>query len=91
MEETCVLLTPAGKRSFKHIYFGRPKVDRNEITPAGNYRYYFICSTEQLYRYFRRFNPGEAIIEYPTTLRDRLIDFHVKSLEGYENLATNEQ
>lgn len=91
LEETCVLLTPAGKRSFKHIYFGRPKVDRNEITPAGNYRYYFICSTEQLYRYFRRFNPGEAIIEYPTTLRDRIIDFHVKSLEGYEDLANNEQ
>ena len=86
-----MLLTPAGTQSFKHIYFGRPKVDRKEITPAGNYRYYFICSTEQLYRYFRRFNPGEAIIEYPTTLRDRIIDFHVKSLEGYEDLAANEQ
>ena len=91
LEETRVLLTPAGTLSFKHIYFGRPKVDRKEITPAGNYRYYFKCSTEQLYRYFRRFNPGEAIIEYPTTLRDRIIAFHVKSLEGYEDLAANEQ
>ena len=84
LEETCVLLSPAGTLSFKHIYFGRPKVDKKEIAPDGNYRYYFTCSTEQLYRYFRRFNPGEAIIEYPTTLRDKIIAFHVKSLEGYE-------
>jgi len=86
LEETCVILSPAGILSFKHIYFGRPKVDRKEITPLGNYKYYFTCSTEQLYRYFRRFNPGEAIIEYPTTLRDKIIDFHIKSLKGYENL-----
>ena len=89
LEETCVILSPAGILSFKHIYFGRPKVDRKEITPLGNYKYYFTCSTEQLYRYFRRFNPGEAIIEYPTTLRDKIIDFHTKSLEGYENLENN--
>lgn len=89
LEETCVILSPAGTLSFKHIYFGRPKVDRKEITPSGNYKYYFTCSTEQLYRYFRRFNPGEAIIEYPTTLRDKIIDFHTKSLEGYENLENN--
>lgn len=90
LEETCVLLTPSGTLSFKHIYFGRPKVDRKEITTEGNLRYYFKCSTEQLYRYFRRFNPGEAIVEYPKTLQDKIIGFHVKSLEGYENLLIND-
>lgn len=85
VEESCVLLSAKGTYSFKHIYFGRPQVDHKEQTPEGNFRYYFRCSTEQLYRYFRRFNPGEAIVEYPLSLRNRIMDFHRKSLESYES------
>lgn len=83
-ETSCVLLTKKGLSSFRHIYFGRPKVEKKESAPNGGFRYYFNCSEEQLYRYFRRFNPGEAIVESPPSLRDRIIDFHKKSLEVYQ-------
>lgn len=83
-EKSCVLLTKKGLSSFRHIYFGRPKIKEKKPAPNGGFRYYFICSEEQLYRYFRRFNPGEAIVESPPSLRDRIIDFHKKSLEVYQ-------
>lgn len=83
-KKSCVLLTKKGLSSFRHIYFGRPKVEKKEPAPNGGFRYYFNCSEEQLYRYFRRFNPGEAIVESPPSLRDRIIDFHRKSLEVYQ-------
>lgn len=83
-ETSCVLLTKKGLSSFRHIYFGRPKIKEKKPAPNGGFRYYFICSEEQLYRYFRRFNPGEAIVESPPSLRDRIIDFHKKSLEVYQ-------
>ena len=74
-ETSCVLLTKKGLSSFRHIYFGRPKIEKKEPAPNGCFRYSFNCSEEQLYRYFRRFNPGEAIVESPPSLRDRIIDF----------------
>ena len=83
-ETSCVLLTKKGLSSFRHIYFGRPKIKEKEPAPNGCFRYSFNCSEEQLYRYFRRFNPGEAIVESPPSLRDRIIDFHKKSLEVYQ-------
>lgn len=83
-ETSCVLLTKKGLSSFRHIYFGRPKIEKKEPAPNGCFRYSFNCSEEQLYRYFRRFNPGEAIVESPPSLRDRIIDFHKKSLEVYQ-------
>ena len=83
-KKSCVLLTKKGLSSFRHIYFGRPKVEKKEPAPNGGFRYYFNCSEEQLYRYFRRFNPGEAIVESPPSLRDRIIDFHKKSLGVYQ-------
>lgn len=83
-ETSCVLLTKKGLSSFRHIYFGRPKIEKKEPAPNGCFRYYFNCSEEQLYRYFRRFNPGEAIVESPPSLRDRIIDFHKKSLGVYQ-------
>ncbi|EGG91044.1 hypothetical protein HMPREF0491_02394 [Lachnospiraceae oral taxon 107 str. F0167] len=85
LEESCVILNTKGLSSFKHIYFGRPQVDSKEQTPEGNFKYYFKCSTEQLYRYFRRFNSGEAIVEYPIELRNKIISFHQKSLEVYQD------
>lgn len=90
LEESCILLNPQGISSFKHIYFGRPTVDSKKAAPDGNFKYYFKCSTEQLYRYFRRFNPGEAVVEYPASLRDRIIEFHKESLNGYKNLKVSE-
>ncbi len=83
-ETSCVLLTKKGLSSFRHIYFGRPKIKEKKSAPNGCFRYYFNCSEEQLYRYFRRFNPGEAIVESPPSLRARIIDFHKKSLEVYQ-------
>lgn len=83
-ETSCVLLTKKGLSSFRHIYFGRPKIKEKKPAPNGGFRYCFNCSEEQLYRYFRRFNPGEAIVESPPSLRDRIIDFHKKSLEVYQ-------
>lgn len=83
-ETSCVLLTKKGLSSFRHIYFGRPKIEKKEPAPNGCFRYSFNCSEEQLYRYFRRFNPGEAIVESPPSLRARIIDFHKKSLEVYQ-------
>lgn len=83
-EKSCVLLTKKGLSSFRHIYFGRPKIKEKKPAPNGGFRYYFNCSEEQLYRYFRRFNPGEAIVESPPSLRDRIIDFHKKSLGVYQ-------
>lgn len=83
-ETSCVLLTKKGLSSFRHIYFGRPKIKEKKPAPNGCFRYSFNCSEEQLYRYFRRFNPGEAIVESPPSLRDRIIDFHKKSLEVYQ-------
>lgn len=58
-ETSCVLLTKKGLSSFRHIYFGRPKIEKKEPAPNGCFRYSFNCSEEQLYRYFRRFNPGK--------------------------------
>lgn len=83
-KKSCVLLTKKGLSSFRHIYFGRPKIKEKKPAPNGGFRYCFNCSEEQLYRYFRRFNPGEAIVESPPSLRDRIIDFHKKSLEVYQ-------
>lgn len=83
-KETCVLLNKSGISSFRQIYFGRPKAERKEVDSNGTYRYYFNCSEEQLYRYFRRFNPGEALVEYPQSLKDRIMKFHRDSLKTYE-------
>ena len=68
VEESCVFLSAKGIYSFNHLYFGRPQVERKEQTAEGNFRYYFSCSTEQLYRYFHRFNPRDAIVEYYLSL-----------------------
>ena len=84
-KETCVLLNKAGISSFKQIYFGRPKVEKKEETGDGNYRYYFNCSQYQLYLYFRRFNAGEAFVECPKELQDKIRIFHEKSLDTYKS------
>ena len=40
-ETSCVLLTKKGLSSFRHIYFGRPKIEKKEPAPNGCFRYSF--------------------------------------------------
>jgi hypothetical protein len=81
--ETCVKLTDYGLISFNRIYYGRPKYDRTEICHDGQL-FYFNCSKDQLFFYFRRFEAGTAEILYPASLRERMIKFHSDALESYK-------
>lgn len=92
-DEICVRLAPnntnsisqSGQTLFKRIYFGRPIVERIEpdIENHGSDLYYFHCSEEQIFQYFKRFDGGTAEILYPQRLRDRMILFHKKNYESY--------
>lgn len=82
-EETCVKLSDAGVRSYIRIYYGRPQYDRIEKI-QNEYFYYFKCSKEQLFLYFRRFGNKSAEILSPESLRQRMIDFHEKALDLYK-------
>ena len=88
-EEICVKLSEAGKRSYNRIYYGRPEYERIEKKVDGDY-YYFQCSRDQVFFYFRRFNPGHAEIISPESLRKEMIKFYEKSLEVYEEVKVNE-
>lgn len=82
---TCVRLTADGRKSFQKIYQGRPIVDRkDEEDSDGHVNLYFSCSQEQLFLYFRRFNPGEITILYPQKLKKRLYQFHYDHLKNLE-------
>lgn len=89
VEETCVKLSPEGEKNFNKIYFGRPIVDRREIHNGYSY-YYFSCSWDQLFLYFKRFEGGSAEILYPQSLRDRLIQFYKEALKAYGNNENTE-
>lgn len=82
-EETCIRLTDRGKKSFNRIYYGRPQFSR--IEKAGtDYLYFFNCSKDQIYLYFRRFGQDEAEIVYPESLRKKMIAFHTGALSMYK-------
>lgn len=81
-EESCVKLSNKGRISFSRIYFGRPQVDRIEEKPDGYY-YYFKCSKEQVFFYFRRFGSDDAEIISPEPLRQKMIEFHLQAFENY--------
>ena len=82
-EEACVRLNSYGVKSFNRIYYGRPQYERIEVKDEHSY-YYFKCSSDQLFLYFKRFEGDEVEILYPKTLRDRMIRFHKESLKVYE-------
>ncbi len=82
-EETQVRLTNDGVRDFNRIYFGRPIVDDIK-EHDGVYDYYFKGSKDQIYFYFRRFGNGDAEIISPVSLRTKMIDFHAKAINKYE-------
>lgn len=81
-EEACVRLTEEGATSYQRIYFGRPAYERIEHDENGDL-YYFCCSKEQLFLYFKRFGFGEAEVIAPVSLRKRMIDFHFGALRMY--------
>ena len=82
--ETCVRLTAQGVNEYRRIYFGRPDriLDKDEEREDGTY-YYFECSTNQIYLYFRRFGCNAEII-YPKDLRDKISEFHHNAASIYE-------
>ena len=80
--ETVIEMTESGRASFRSIYNNRPIQDRIEGPDSnGIYTYYFSCSQKQLFLYFRRFNPGEARIIKPESLKQELREFHTRQLE----------
>ncbi|MBR1710996.1 MAG: WYL domain-containing protein [Clostridia bacterium] len=83
--ETCVRLSEKGQQSFQMIYFGRPTVSRKEKAEDGSMLYYFQSSTDQVYRYFIRFNAGEAEVLYPEQLRDNLRKFYEAAFRVYKS------
>lgn len=82
-EETCVKLTDYGVISYNRIYYGRPMYERIETCPNGRL-FFFKCSKDQIFFYFRRFEVGAAEILYPNSLRERMINFHSAALGSYK-------
>lgn len=82
-EETCVKLTEEGRKFFNRIYYGRPKVEQMEHVD-GAWLYYFRCSKEQLYQYFKRFENGRVEVIMPEKLRIRIMEFHSQELKLYK-------
>ena len=81
--EACVRLSSLGIELFNKIYFGRPRYERIEKEGNQNY-YYFQCSEDQLFLYFKRFEKDTAEILYPMTLRERILNFHKEVLDAYK-------
>lgn len=79
--ESRIRLKERGRDTFRMMYFGRPTpVRKDPPSEDGSQVIYFNCSEDQLYRYFRRFSPGEAEVIHPESLRNSLIRFHQESL-----------
>lgn len=86
-----VHLSKEGMSSYKKIYLQRPRYKDpkkipKEIEKNGT-TYFEIeldCSEFQAFLYFRRFNPGEAEIMEPQSLRQRMIDFHQNTVDFYK-------
>ena len=82
-EEACVTLTDYGMIQFNRIYQGRPKYERIEHRNDKHYLY-FLCSKDQLFFYFRRFDAEAASIVYPTSLREKILHFHQAIVNAYK-------
>lgn len=82
-EECCVRLSEYGIRSFNRIYYGRPQVERVEERDDGIY-YFFSCSEDQVYLYFKRFEGDSAEVIYPKRLRNRMKKFYTAAGRKYE-------
>lgn len=81
--EICVELNDKGTELYNRIYLGRPQYIRVQ-EQQGKHYYYFNCSEEQAFQYFRKFHTDTAIIRSPDSLIQRMIDFHTDVLDAYE-------
>ncbi len=75
-EDACIQLTESGQKSYASQYLGRPNTTRREYLENGRCNYYFENATRQLYHYFRRFSPKEAIVIFPESLKEDIKAFH---------------
>lgn len=75
-EDACIQLTEDGQKSYAGQYLGRPNYTRREFLEDGRCNYYFENATRQLYNYFRRFSPKEAIVISPESLKEQIKAFH---------------
>lgn len=83
-EETRVLMNSQGVHAYQSIYFGRPPYTRIEERPEGLI-YHFNCSANQLFLYFKKFDPGEAKVLSPDSLRQQLVAFFEGNLRMYSS------
>jgi len=86
--EICVKLNDAGEILYNRIYSGRPKYSHIEDKDDDHY-YYFQCSEDQVYHYFRRFDNATAVIITPETLVERMIRFHQGVIDAYKEVENN--
>lgn len=82
--EICVELNDKGTELYNRIYLGRPQYIHSVQEHQGKHYYYFNCSEEQAFQYFRKFKKDTAIIRSPSSLVQRMIDFHNDALAVYE-------
>lgn len=83
-ETICVKLTDAGEKLYNRIYYGRPPYIQKEQSPDGlGQYYYFQCSPDQVFHYFRRFDNNTAVIVSPMLEKNRMMQFHKRALEAY--------
>ena len=80
-EQKVVRLSNRAERSYNRIYYGRPEPDRINRENDGYADYYFTCSSDQLFLYFRRFDDVEVIA--PISLRNKMMKFHRDALSRY--------
>ena len=80
-EEIRVRLTGKGLDLYRKIYFGRPAIDQARREPGDIYCY--SCSGDQIYLYFRRFEPKDVEIIAPESLRERMRRFYSEGFAVY--------
>ena len=81
-DEICVRLSDAGEILYNRIFHSRPNYSRIEDKDDGHY-YYFNCSQDQVFHYFRRFDNDTALIISPKKLREKMVSFHYNVYENY--------
>ncbi len=86
-EEICVRLTDRGLTAYRRIYFGKPKYARMEEREDGFYQFY-KCSKEQVFLYFRKFDPTYVQVIAPESLRNRMISFYNSGIDVYNTGKT---
>lgn len=83
-EEICVRLTDKGLTAYRRIYFGKPKYTRMDKKDEDYYQYY-RCSKEQVYLYFRKFDPEIVEVIEPESLRERMKSFYESGTKTYNS------